>query len=129
MAVLDLANLILVVNFFLGPLVALFLYMNACLIVITIIFLKPRQVTSIYLWIASFLLLPMVFVIVFYIWFGRDYHNQKVFKTKNQNDFNVVETLRQQRKTLLFSSDTYESTLHENMDLARLLLISNRRFV
>ena len=52
MAPLDLTNLVLVMNFFFGPLVALFLYLNALLIIITIVFLKPRQVTSIYLWIA-----------------------------------------------------------------------------
>jgi len=129
MAVLDLSSLILIVNFLLGPIVAAVLYLNAAAIIITMIFVKPRQVTSIYLWIASFLLLPMFFVIVFYIWFGRDYHHQKVFKTKGKSDFTVVETLRQQRKSLLFSSESYESTLHENMDLARMLLTSNRSFV
>ncbi len=129
MAVLDLSNLILVVNFLFGPIVAVILYLNAAAIIITIIFVKPRQVTSIYLWIASFLLLPMFFVIVFYIWFGRDYHHSKVFKTKGKSDFSVVEILREQRKSLLFSSESYESTLHENMDLARMLLTSNHSFV
>jgi cardiolipin synthase len=125
----DLTNFTLVLNFLFGPLVAIFLYINALLIIITIIFLKPRQVTSIYLWIASFLLLPMVFVIVFYIYFGRDYRHQKVFRTKSVRDITVVEALRQQRKSLLFSSESYESTLHENMELARLLLNANRSFV
>ncbi len=71
----------------------------------------------------------MVFVIIFYIWFGRDYHHQKVFKNKTKNDFNVVETLRQQRKNLQFTPDTYENTLPENLELARLLLNANRSFV
>ena len=129
MAVLDLTNFVLVLNFLFGPLVAVFLYLNAMLIIVTIVFLKPRQVTSIYLWSASFLVLPMAFVIIFYIYFGRDYRHQKVFRTKTANDLNVVENLRKQRKNLLFSSDTWANTLPENLELARLLLNANRSFV
>ena len=129
MALLDLTTFILIVNFFFGPLFALFLYLNAAIIIITIIFLKPRQVTSIYLWIASFLILPGVFVIVFYIYFGRDYRHQQMFRNKSVRDFTVVEGLRKQRKNLLFTPDSYESTLHENLELAKLLLNSNRSFV
>jgi len=129
MALNDLTSFTFVLNFLFGPWVAIFLYLNAFLIIVTIIFLKPRQVTSIYLWIASFLLLPLAFVIIFYIYFGRDYHHQKVFMTKSTNDLNVYESLRQQRKNLLYTSESYESTLHENLELARMLLNANRSFV
>lgn len=129
MGFLDLTAFILLVNFLLGPIFALFLYLNAAAIVITIIFLKPRQVTSIYLWIASFLILPGVFVIVFYIYFGRDYRHQQMFREKSVRDVTVVQGLRKQRKNLLFTPDSNESALQENMDLAKLLLNANRSFV
>jgi len=116
-------------SFFFGDLIGLFLYINAGLIIITIVFLKPRRVTSIYLWIAAFLILPLVFVIVFYIFFGRDYHTQKLFKNKGVRDANVVEFLRQQRKTLGFTAESYENTLHENVELVRMLLNTHRSFV
>lgn len=116
-------------NFILGDPLKIFLWFNAALIIITIIFIKPRKVTSVYLWIAAFLVLPVVFVLIFYVFFGRDYHHRQVFRNKGVSDAQVVELLRQQRKTLAFSSETYENTLHENMWLAKMLLNTNRSFV
>ncbi len=90
-----------------GDLISLFLYINAAIIIIVIVFVKPRKVTSIYLWIAAFLLLPMIFVLIFYIFFGRDYHRQKLFKNKWVKDANVVKLLREQRKNLVLTSESY----------------------
>jgi cardiolipin synthase len=115
----DLTNLIF------GGLVGLFLYINAGFIIIIIVFIKPRRVTSIYLWIAAFLLLPLIFVLVFYIFFGRDYHRQKLFKNKGVKDANVVKLLREQRKNLVLTSESYEKTLHDNVELARMLINTN----
>jgi cardiolipin synthase len=123
MALVDLTNLIF------GDLMTLFFYIIAGITIITIVFIKPRRVTSIYLWIAAFLILPVVFVLIFFIFFGRDYRRQKKFKNKRVNDANVVELLRQQRKTLAFTSESYENTLHEHVALARMLLNTNRIFV
>jgi cardiolipin synthase len=123
MALVDLANLVF------GDLIRLFLYVNAALIIVTIVFIRPRRVTSIYLWIAAFLVLPLIFVLIFYLFFGRDYRRQKMFKNKGVNDANVVKLLREQRKTLDFTSVTYENTLHENVELARMLLNTNHSFI
>jgi len=110
-------------------LIILFLVINSILILITIIFISPRKVTSIYLWLAAFLILPMVVVLIFYVFFGRDYRRQKMFKNKGVKDAKVVELLRQESKTLAFTSETYENTLHENVELARMLLNTNHSFV
>jgi len=110
-------------------LIILFLVINSILILVTIIFISPRKVTSIYLWLAAFLILPVVFVLIFYVFFGRDYRRQKMFKSKGVKDAKVIELLRQQIKTLAFTSETYENTLHENVELARMLLNTNNSFV
>jgi len=112
-----------------GGLIGLFLYFNAAFIIIFIVFIKPRRVTSIYLWIAAFLLLPLIFVIIFYIFFGRDYHRQKLFKNKWVKDADVVKLLREQRKNLVLVSDGYEKTLKENVELARMLINTNGSLV
>ena len=119
----DLTNLIF------GPLISLFLYINAGLIIIIMVFIKPRRVTSIYLWIAAFLLLPLIFVLIFYILFGRDYHRQKMFKNKWMKDADVVKLLREQRKNLVLTSESYVKSLHENVELARMLINTNNSFV
>jgi cardiolipin synthase len=116
-------------NLLFGPVISLFLYINAALIIIVMVFIKPRPVTSIYLWIAAFLLLPAIFVIVFYIFFGRDYHRQKKFKNKWMKDADVVKLLREQRKNLVLASESYVKSLHENVELARMLIKSNNSFV
>jgi cardiolipin synthase len=112
-----------------GPLVSMILYINAAIIIITIVFIKPRPVKSIYLWIAAFLLLPVIFVVVFYIFFGRDYHRQKLFKNKWVKDANVVKLLREQRENLVLTSESYVKSLHENVELARMLIKTNNSFV
>jgi len=118
-----------VTNFIFGDLLKIFLWINAGLIIITIVFVKPRRVTSIYIWIAAFLALPLVFVLIFYIFFGRDYRRQKMFRNKGVSDANVLKLLREQRKTLDFTSESYENTLHENVEMARMLLNTNHSFV
>ena len=123
MALVDLTN------FIFGDLIRLFLYINAVAVIITIVFIKPKKVTSIYLWIAAFLILPLFFVLIFYVFFGRDYRRRKLFKNKGRSDAQVIELLREQRKTLAFSSETYENTLHEHVAMAKMLLNTNRSFV
>ena len=112
-----------------GDLISLFLYINAAIIIVVIVFVKPRRVTSIYLWIAAFLLLPLIFVLIFYIFFGRDYHRQKLFKNKWVKDANVVKLLREQRKNLVLASESYVKSLHENVELARMLINTNNSLI
>lgn len=116
-------------NFVLGDLLSLFFIINAVLIIITIVFIRPKRVTSIYLWVAAFLLFPLVFVLVFYIFFGRDYRRQKLFKHKGVSDAKVLELLHEQKRMLDFAPETYESTLRDNIQMARMLLNTNRSFV
>ena len=118
-----------VTNLLFGPIVSLILYINAGLIILVMVFIKHRQVTSIYLWSAAFLLLPAVFVLIFYFFFGRDYHRQKLFRSKSANDANVVKLLREQRKSLILASESYVKSLHENVDLARMLINTNNSFI
>lgn len=113
-----------------GDLLRLFLEINAIIIIITIVFIRPRRVTSIYLWVAAFLILPLIFVLIFYVFFGRDYQRQKLFKTKALSDAKIGEMLRQQRQDLDRTYDTLDSTtLHEHVGMAKMLLNTNYSFV
>ncbi|MDD1743282.1 MAG: cardiolipin synthase [Methanomassiliicoccales archaeon] len=106
----------------------LFLYLNAILIVITIVFVRPRRVQSIYLWIAAFLLLPILFVVVFYLFFGRDYRRAKLFKSKGAADKLGTDYLRKVREELFVCSDEHE-VLCRHASIAKLLLDSNQALV
>ena len=106
----------------------MFLYINAILIVITIVFVRPRRVQSIYLWIAAFLLLPILFVLVFYIFFGRDYRRAKLFKSKGATDKLGTDYLRKMREKLFICSDESE-VLCRYSSIAKLLLDSNQAMV
>jgi len=106
----------------------LFLYINAILIVITIVFLRPRRIQSIYLWIAAFLLLPILFVSIFYVFFGRDYRRAKLFKSKGANDKRGMDYLREMREKLFVCSDEQE-LLCRYTSIAKLLLDSNQALV
>ena len=119
----DLTNLVF------GDFISLLLYINAAIIIIIIVFIKPRKVTSIYLWFAAILLLPLIFVMIFYVLFGRDYHRQKLFKNKVATDATVVKLLREQRKNLVLASETYKESLVDHVELARLLMKTNNCFV
>lgn len=116
-------------SFIFGPIISLILYINAAIIIMIMVFIKPRPVTSIYLWTAAFLLLPALFVVIFYFFFGRDYHRQKQFRNKWMNDTNVVKLLREQRKNLVLPAETYEKALHQNAELARMLIKTNDSFI
>ena len=106
----------------------LFLYINAILIVITIVFVKPRRVQSIYLWIAAFLLLPILFVLVFYVFSGRDYRRAKLFKSKGVIDKLGTDALRKMRERLFVCSSDHE-LLCRYASIAKLLLDSNQAIV
>lgn len=112
----------------LAELFQLFLYLNAILIVITIVFVRPRRVQSIYLWIAAFLLLPLLFVLVFYLFFGRDYRWAKLFKSKGATDKLGSDYLRKMRQQLFVCSDKHE-VLCRHTSIAKLLLDSNQALV
>jgi cardiolipin synthase len=116
-------------NFIFGDIVSMLLYLNAAYIIIFIVFIKPREVTSIYLWVIAFLFLPVIFVSVFYVFFGRDRHRLNMFKSKVANDANVFKLLSEQRKNMVLASDSYLKSLHENIDLARMLIKTNNSFV
>jgi cardiolipin synthase A/B len=106
----------------------LFLYLNAILIVITIIFVRPRRVQSIYLWIAAFLLLPILFVLVFYVFFGRDYRRAKLFRSKGAADKLGTDSLRKMRERL-FTCSKDHNILCRYSSVAKLLLDSNQAII
>jgi len=111
-----------------GDLIKLFLYINAALIIITIIFIRPRRVSSIYLWIAAFLILPLFFVLLFYVFFGRDYRHRKIFRNKGATDKKTLDHLKQQRATL-FQCESEKSSLYENLSTVKMLLNDSQAIV
>jgi cardiolipin synthase A/B len=77
---------------FLGAISSLiywFILINAILVIITILFVQKKRPESVLLWMMAFLVLPLVFVLIFYLFMGRDYSHRKMFRNKAAVDTKV----------------------------------------
>jgi cardiolipin synthase len=78
----------------LGRMFNVLLILNAIIVIVTIIFVQKKRPESVLLWMLAFLILPLVFVLVFYLFLGRDYRNQRLFRDKAEVDRDAVATLQ-----------------------------------
>ncbi|MEM0449157.1 MAG: cardiolipin synthase [Methanomassiliicoccales archaeon] len=108
-----------------GDLWWLFLMANAIAVLITIVFVQKKRPESVLLWLLAFIVLPLVFVLIFYILLGRDHRNRRRFREKAQMD-REVELALASLKGDWFAVDLSKKGLGENESLARLLYNSNR---
>ena len=77
----------------LADLLYLFIIINAIIVIITIIFVQKKRPESVLLWMMAFLVLPVVFVLIFYLFLGRDYSHRKLFRNKASVDRKVEAAL------------------------------------
>jgi cardiolipin synthase len=82
-----------VLDFFTGQIIYLFILINAIIVLFTIIFVQKKRPESVLLWMLAFLVLPLVFVLIFYLFLGRDLSRRKMFKNKGKLDQKVEITL------------------------------------
>jgi cardiolipin synthase len=72
-----------------GAILYLFILINAIIVLFTIIFVQKKRPESVLVWLMAFLFLPLVFVLVFYLFLGREYSHRKMFRNKGSLDRKV----------------------------------------
>lgn len=71
----------------------IFIIINAIIVIITIVFVQKKRPESVLVWMMAFILLPVVFVLIFYLFLGRDYSRKKMFRNKASLDRKVEAAL------------------------------------
>jgi cardiolipin synthase len=112
----------------LGPYVTIILYVLAVLVILTVVFIQKKRPLAVLVWILASLSFPLFFVLLFYVFFGRDYSRKKMFGNKAEMDREVVDALFK-TKAGLFVSDLSKPGLGPNESLARMLFASNRSYL
>jgi cardiolipin synthase A/B len=112
----------------LESLIYLFFVINAILVIITIIFIQRKRPESVLLWMMAFLVLPIAFVLIFYIFLGRDYANRKMFRNKAALDMKVAIALE---KLQGFHHVSELETIKDPdlRSMIRMLLVSHRSYL
>jgi len=73
-----------------GAIIYLFILINAIVVLFTIIFVQKKRPESVLVWLMAFLFLPLVFVLIFYLFLGREYSHRKMFRNKATMDIKVA---------------------------------------
>ena len=92
-----------IVDWLVANILYLFILINAIIVIITVIFVQKKRPESVLLWMLAFLVLPVVFVLIFYLFLGRDYSRKKMFQNKAALD-RKVETALLKLRDKYFSS-------------------------
>jgi cardiolipin synthase len=110
----------------LGDLIWLIILINSIIVIITIVFVQKKRPEAVLVWIMAFLVLPLLFVLIFYLFLGRDYQKKKLFRNKGATD-RAVEISLAKLKGDYFATDLSKAGLGDHEPLARLLLNSSSR--
>jgi cardiolipin synthase len=112
----------------LGVYITIILYLLSILVILTIIFVQKKRPEVVLVWVIACLAFPLVFVLLFYVFLGRDFRRKKMFHNKAEVDRGVADALYK-LKGSLFVSDLSKTGLGSNESLARMLFDSNRSFL
>ncbi len=112
----------------LGVYITIVLYLLAVLVIWTVIFVQKKRPETILVWVLACLSFPLVFVLLFYAYLGRDYRRKKMFRNKTEADREVASALLKVRDGY-FALDPSKSGLGTSESLARMLFESNRTFL
>ena len=112
----------------LGVYITIILYVFSVLVILTIIFVQKKRPETVLVWVIACLAFPLVFVLLFYVFLGRDHNRKKMFRNKAEADRAVADALFKS-KVNLFVSDLSKTGLDSNESLARMLFESNRSFL
>ena len=112
----------------LGIYIIIAMYLVAVLVIWTVIFVQKKRPETVMVWVLACLAFPLVFVLLFYAYLGRDYRKKKMFRDKVEADRDVAEALLKLKEGY-YSLDPSKSELGPNESLARMLYESNRTFL
>ena len=108
--------------------ITIILYLFSVLVILTIIFVQKKRPETVLVWVTACLAFPLIFVLLFYVFLGRDYSRKKMFRNKAEVDRELADALFK-LKGSLFASDLSKTGLGPNELLARMLFDSNRSFL
>jgi cardiolipin synthase len=112
----------------LGIYVTIIMYLFSILVILTIIFIQKKRPETVLVWVIACLAFPLIFVLLFYVFLGRDYKRKKMFSNKTEMDREVAKALFK-TKGSLFASDLSKPGLGSNESLARMLFESNHSYL
>jgi cardiolipin synthase len=112
----------------LGIYVTIILYLLSIVVIWTVIFVQKKRPEAVLVWVLACLAFPLIFVLLFYAYLGRDYRKKKMFRGKTEADRELAEALLKLREGY-FSLDPSKSGIGSNESLARMLFESNRTFL
>jgi cardiolipin synthase len=112
----------------LGVYITIIMYVFSVLVILTIIFVQKKRPETVLVWVISCLAFPLIFVLLFYVFLGRDYRRKKMFGNKAEMDQEVANALFKTKRGL-FASDLSKTGLGPYESLSRLLFDSNRSFL
>ncbi|MDD1755368.1 MAG: cardiolipin synthase, partial [Methanomassiliicoccales archaeon] len=112
----------------LKDLIYFIIVINAIIVIITIVFIQKKRPESVLLWMMAFLVLPLVFVLIFYLFLGRDYSHRKLFRGKAAVDTEVAIALEKlQGQHFISELDKIKNPGVRSM--VRMLLVSQRSYL
>jgi cardiolipin synthase len=111
-----------------GIYIIIAMYLLSILVIWTVIFVQKKRPETVLVWVLACLAFPLIFVLLFYAYLGRDYRKKKMFRDKTEVDREVAEALLK-LKDGYYSLDPSKSDLGPNESLARMLYESNRTFL
>ncbi len=112
----------------LGIYITTILYIFSILVIFTVIFVQKKRPLAVLVWVLACLSFPLVFVLLFYVFLGRDYSRKKMFGSKAEMDREVAIALLKTKESI-FVSDLSKPGLGPNESLARMLFASNRSYL
>ena len=111
-----------------GLYITIVLYLFSIDVILTIIFVQKKRPETVMVWVIACLAFPLIFVLLFYVFLGRDYKRKKMFGNKAEMDREVGKALFKTKGTL-FASDLSKPGLGQNESLARMLFESGRSYL
>ncbi len=111
-----------------GLYITVILYLFTIDVVLTIVFIQKKPPEAVLVWVIACLAFPLAFVLLFYIFLGRDYKRKKMFGNKAEMDREVGRALFKTKGTL-FESDYSKPGLGQNESLARMLFDSGHSYL
>jgi len=123
----------------LGIYVTIILLLLSLLVIFTVIFVQKKDPEAVLVWILAValaimvwylanLIYPLVIVLLFYVYLGRDHRRKKMFYNKAEVDRGVSEALGKS-KADLFVFDIPKHGLGPNESLAHMIFNSNKSFL
>jgi cardiolipin synthase A/B len=100
----------------------------AILVIFTIIFVQKKRPLAVLVWALAFIAFPIFFVLLFYVFLGRDYRRKKMFRNRAEVDQEVSDSLFKIKESL-FMADFSKPGLGSNANLARMLFNSDHAFL